>query len=73
MLETRHTIEIVVPYVHKVDPFVGETRRHLNVFFLHIENKGQEAIDMGWRDVISVRSLDEGLGGEYQSGDMLIR
>lgn len=40
--------------VHVVDPIIRETRCDLNILLFHFQNKGEETLDICWRNVISV-------------------
>lgn len=49
--------------MHKVDTLAREAGRDGNVLFLHVEDEGEEAFNLGRWDIVPVRSLNEGLGG----------
>ena len=52
------TIEIGMADVHIVHALVGETRRDLLAFLLHLEAQRKKSFDIcGW-DVVSVGALD---------------
>lgn len=47
--------------MHEVDAVRGEARRDLDAVLLHVEDEREEALELRWRDVVPVRSLDERL------------
>lgn len=55
------TIQIVMPNVHVIDALAGEAWCHWHVFLLHVQDERQEALDICWRNIVSVGALDEGL------------
>jgi hypothetical protein len=62
------TVEVIVPDVHVVDTLIGEARRDRDVLLLHVEDEGQEALDVGRGNVIAIRPLYQGLGSAPVGG-----
>lgn len=57
----RLAIEVVVSDMHVVYTLVREAWSDLDIVLFHIEDERQKSFDIRRRDIISVRSLDEGL------------
>ena len=55
--------------VHVINALLRETRELLLPLLLHLEQMGQELVDIRWRHVVPVRPLDEGLALQVEDGD----
>lgn len=58
-----------MPDVHVVYTLVGKTGCELLTFLLHLEAQRKESFDVGGRDIVSVRALDERLALEIEDCD----
>lgn len=67
---SERTIEIVVSDEHVVDALAGKARAHCAsaVLLFHVEQERQEALDLGQRNVIAIRSLDQRLALDVDDG-----
>ena len=50
--------------MHEVHSFACEARSDLYVLLLHVEDEREEALDLRWRNIVSVRTLDKRLERE---------
>ncbi len=55
--------------VHVIDPFIRETWRNLDILLFHIKYEGQEPLDVGRRDIVAIRSLDQGFTLDVEDSD----
>jgi len=58
-----------MPDVHVVDTLTGEAWGDLLAFLLYIKNEWKKSLDVGWWNVISVRSLNQRFSFEVENGD----
>ena len=65
------TVEIVVPYEHVIYALAREagTDGAATALLLHVEQQWQELLDCVGCDIVSVRSLDQGLSLDVDDGD----
>jgi hypothetical protein len=40
--------------VHVVDSIIREARCDLNILLLHVKDEREEALNVGWRNIVSV-------------------
>lgn len=60
------TVEVGYTDVHEVYSFACEARGDLDVLLFHVEDEREEALDLRWRNIISVGTLDQGLREEQE-------
>ena len=67
--DKRLTIKIRMADVHVVYALVGETGRDLLTFLFHFEAQWEKSFDVGSRNIVSVRTLDERFPLEIEDSD----